>query len=132
MATQENRPRTVLSASTMKGDSVRNREGEDLGEIEEIMLDVRSGRVAYAVLSFGGFLGMGEKLFAIPWEALELDQENERFVLGVDQDTLENAPGFEEDEWPEFADQTWGEEIHAHYGYEPYWTTASKGQHRSV
>lgn len=113
--------RSVLSASTLDGDKVRNAAGEDLGEIKEIMIDVSSGRVAYAVLSFGGFLGMGDKLFAIPWEALQLDQENERFILDVDKETLENAPGFDEDDWPEFADRTWGAEIHSHYGYEPYW-----------
>lgn len=120
---ETNRPiHSVLSAGTLKGDDVRNASGEDLGKIEEIMIDVSSGRVAYAVLSFGGFLGMGDKLFAIPWEALRLDQEHERFILNVDKEVLEDAPGFEKNQWPEFADRTWGAGIYDHYGYDPYWT----------
>lgn len=113
--------RRVLSTSTLVGDDVRNPAGEDLGKIEDIMVDTSSGRVAYAVLSFGGFLGMGDKLFAIPWEALRLDQEHEHFVLNVEKETLEEAPGFDKDNWPEFADRTWGAQIHSYYGYDPYW-----------
>src|SRR2546426_6110910 len=71
--------RSVLSASTLAGDSVRNAAGEDLGKIDEIMIDIPSGRVAYAVLSFGGFLGMGDKLFAIPWDALKVDEDQQCF-----------------------------------------------------
>lgn len=113
--------RRVMSARTLIGDDVVNSDGEDLGKLKEIMIDIVSGRVAYAVLSLGGFFGMGDKLFAIPWEALDVDEENERIVLDVGRDRLENAPGFDEDEWPEFADRTWGQEIHEHYGYDPYW-----------
>ncbi len=65
----------VLSASTIIGDKVLNPAGEQLGIIKELMIDLDEGNVAYAVLSFGGFLGMGDKLFAIPWEALALDTE---------------------------------------------------------
>lgn len=115
-------PHTVLSAGSMKGDKVQNAKGEDLGDVEEIMIDVSSGRIAYAVLSFGGFLGMGDKLFAIPWEALRLDKENKRFILDVDKETLEAAPGFDKDNWPQFADRNWGAGIYEHYGYDPYWT----------
>lgn len=122
------RHRNVLSAGTMKGDEVINAAGEDLGEIEEVMIDVDSGRVAYAVLSFGGFLGMGEKLFAIPWAALHLDQERESFQLNVDAETLEDAPGFDEDDWPEFADETWAKDIHDYYGYKPYWSTGPEAE----
>lgn len=120
------RRRSVLSASTMKGDEVINVSGEDLGEVEEIMIDFASGRVAYAVLSFGGFMGMGDKLFAIPWEAMHLDQERECFQLNVDRETLENAPGFDKDDWPEFADKKWATRIHDYYGYDPYWTKGSE------
>jgi sporulation protein YlmC with PRC-barrel domain len=67
--------RRVMSASTLSSDAVRNRLGEDVGAIKEIMIDVPSGQVAYAVLSFGGFLGIGQKLFAIPWAALTLDED---------------------------------------------------------
>ena len=115
------RYRRVLSASTLAGDHVRNPEGEDLGKVEEIMLDVATGRVAYAVLSFGGFLGMGSKLFALPWEALTLDEDNHEFVLNVSKQKLENAPGFDKDNWPDMADTTWGSEVFTYYGATPYW-----------
>ncbi|WP_287654541.1 PRC-barrel domain-containing protein [Accumulibacter sp.] len=106
----------LMGATTLVGDDVCNPHGEDVGEIKEIMLDMRSGEVAYAVLSFGGFLGMGEKLFAVPWRALQLDTENKRFVLNVDQDRLKNAPGFHKSNWPDMADQSWAREIHTYYG----------------
>jgi hypothetical protein len=105
-----------METTTLVGDDVCNPHGEDVGEIKEIMLDMRSGEVAYAVLSFGGFLGMGEKLFAVPWRALQLDTENKRFVLNVDQDRLKNAPGFHKSNWPDMADQSWAREIHTYYG----------------
>ena len=79
------RTRRVLSASSLAGDRVRNTAGENLGKIEEIMIDIPSGRVAYAVLSFGGFLGMGNKLFAVPWNAFTIDEENKEFILDVDK-----------------------------------------------
>jgi sporulation protein YlmC with PRC-barrel domain len=117
--------RRVMSASTLAGDRVRNSAGDDLGKIEEIMIDVPTGRVAYAVLSFGGFLGMGSKLFAIPWEALTLDEREHEFILNVDKQRLENAPGFDKDSWPDMADPSFGKEIYGYYGYEPYWDEGS-------
>jgi sporulation protein YlmC with PRC-barrel domain len=111
----------VLSASTLSGDRVRNPEGEDLGKIEEIMLDYNNGRIAYAVLSFGGFMGLGNKLFAIPWNALELSTEEHKFILNVDKEKLENAPGFDKNDWPDMANPEWGSKIYSHYGYRPYW-----------
>lgn len=115
------RTRRVLSASTLAGDSVRNPAGEKLGKIEDIMIDILSGRVAYAVLSFGGFLGLGNKLFAVPWNAFTVDEENKEFVLDVDKKVLENAPGFDKDNWPDMAGVDFGNEIFAYYGYTPYW-----------
>src|SRR5688500_15819593 len=85
----------VLSTTAVLGDVVVNRAGENLGKIEELMLDLEKGRVAYAILSLGGFLGMGEKLFAIPFEALKLDATREHFTLDVDKNKLKNAPGLE-------------------------------------
>ena len=115
--------RRVLSSSTLTGDRVRNTTGEDLGKLEEIMIDVVSGRVAYAVLSFGGFLGMGNKLFAVPWRALSLNESDHEFVLDVDRETLENAPGFDRDNWPDMTDPTWESQILTHYGYTGDWDT---------
>jgi len=115
----------VMAADTLEGDSVVNRQGEKLGEIRDIMIDVPSGRVGYAVLSVGGFLGMGDKLFAIPWNALTLDADNEQFILDVPKERLDSAPGFDKDHWPSMADQCWGTEIHSYYGTQPYWEVRS-------
>lgn len=110
----------LMGADTLLGNDVYNTQEESLGDIKEIMLDMRSGRVAYAVLSFGGFLGMGEKLFAVPWSALKLDTANKRFVLDASKDRLKDAPGFNKDSWPDMADTTWEKGIHDYYGTRPY------------
>jgi sporulation protein YlmC with PRC-barrel domain len=117
----DKRYRRVLSASTLAGDSVRNAAGDDLGKVNEIMLDILSGRVAYAVLSFGGVLGIGNKLFAVPWNILRVDEDEKCFVMDVDKTTLENAPGFDKDNWPDMADPKWGNQIYNYYGTKPYW-----------
>ena len=110
----------LMGADTLIGNDVYNRNDDDLGDIKEIMLDMHSGRVKYAVLSFGGFLGMGDKLFAVPWEALTLDTVNKRFVLDVPANRLESAPGFDQDKWPDMADPDWSKGIHDYYGTKPY------------
>ncbi len=109
----------LMGADTLIGNDVVNDSDDDLGDIKEIMLDMRSGRVAYAVLSFGGFLGIGEKLFAVPWPALHLDTVNKRFVLHVSKERLKTAPGFDPDHWPDMTDTDWINEVHAFYGVEP-------------
>jgi sporulation protein YlmC with PRC-barrel domain len=109
----------LMGADTLIGDSVVNGTDEDLGDIKEIMIDMNNGQVAYAVLAFGGFLGMGEKLFAVPWQALHLDTVNKRFVLNVEKDRLKNAPGFNPDDWPDMSDVQWAMQIHTFYGTDP-------------
>jgi len=111
----------VLRTKDITGDRVKNNAGEDLGKIEELVIDVNTGRVAYAVLSFGGILNMGNKLFAIPWEALQVEPQNKQFILNVDKTRLENATGFDKDNWPNMADPTFGTTIYRHFGYKPYW-----------
>ena len=111
----------VLSTSAVIGDSIVNRTGENLGKIEELMLDLEMGRVAYAVLSLGGVPGMNDKLFAIPFEALKLDATHEHFTLDVDKDKLRNAPSFDKNNPPKASDRTWGSEVYKFYGYKPYW-----------
>ena len=108
-----------MSASSLIGDDVYNLQDEDLGDVKDFMLDMRTGKVAYAVLSFGGFLGMGEKLFAVPWSALKLDPENKRMILNVTKERLESAPGFDKDNWPDMADPVWTDGIHSYYGTTP-------------
>jgi sporulation protein YlmC with PRC-barrel domain len=110
----------LMGAGTLIGNDVCNLQGEDIGDIKEIMLDMASGRVGYAVLSFGAFLGFGEKLFAVPWKALTLDTKNKRFVLDVEKIRLAEAPGFNKDMWPDMADQSWAKEVHTFYGTRHY------------
>jgi hypothetical protein len=107
--------RRVLSASSLTKDSVRNRMDEDIGSIREIMIDVPSGRVAYAVLSVGGFLSIGDRLFAIPWESLVLDEDRQCFILDVDKNRFENAPGFDKENWPDMTETSWN------HGVREYW-----------
>ena len=111
----------IMAASTLDGDTVVNPAGEDLGKIKEIMIDVPRGRVAYAVLSSGGFLGIGDKLFAIPWSALTLDTDRECFILDITAERLEAAPGFDQNNWPRMADESWAAEVHNYYGQRKYW-----------
>jgi sporulation protein YlmC with PRC-barrel domain len=106
----------VLSASTLSSDDVYNKKGERLGSIKELMLDIESGKVCYAVLSFGGFLSLGEKLFAVPWSALTVDTDSRRIVMDADEERLKKAPGFDADHWPNMADPGWEKSVHTYYG----------------
>lgn len=81
----------------------------------------KEARASYAILSFGGVFGMGDKHFAIPWEALAFDLSEKVAVLNIDKDRLANAPGFDKDSWPDMSDAAWGTTLHRHYGYKPYW-----------
>ena len=111
----------VLSATSLVGDEVKNRDGENLGSIEELMLDTEHGRIAYAVLSFGGILGIGDKLFAIPWQALDLNTDEKCFYLNADKETLKAAPGFDKEDWPDMANNQWRSSVYNHYSIQPYW-----------
>lgn len=119
--TDTTRRRRVRPASTLTGDPVCNNAGEHLGQIEHIVIDIQSGRVVYAILTFGGFLGIGDKLFAVPCDVLRIDEEAmiESFVLDIDRKTIENAPGFSKDRWPDMANPTFAAAIHRHYGRTP-------------
>ncbi|SDU23069.1 PRC-barrel domain-containing protein [Halopseudomonas salegens] len=105
----------LLSAESITGDEVCNMQNDKLGKIQNIMLDLTEGKIRYAVLSSGGFLGMGDHLYAIPWKALKLDKQNKRFLLDIDQDQLKNAPGFDKDEWPNMADPDWNAKVESYY-----------------
>ncbi len=111
---------SVLSASTIAGDKVKNLAGEDLGKIEDIMIDLESGRVAYAVVSFGSGFMHGGKLFAIPWAALAVDQGDKKIILNVPKEILETAEGFDKDHWPDMADPAFRTRTYGHYGVEAW------------
>ena len=107
---------SLMGANTLLGNDVYNKDGQDLGDIKEFMLDMSSGKDANAVLSFGGVLGLGDKLFAVPWAALTLDTVNKRFTLNVPKEALKDAPGFDKDRWPSMSDRTWESGVHKFYG----------------
>src|SRR4030042_5804405 len=103
----------VVLASKIIGEAVVNRQNENLGKIHELVIDAKEGRLAYAVLSFGGFMGMGNKLFAMPWKAFEFSNTENKLILNVDKKMLKTAPGFDKDaKWPNFADRTWGDGVY--------------------
>lgn len=108
-----------LSASTLVGANVRNPQDESLGDLKDFMIDSTSGKIAYGVLSFGGVLGIGNKLFAIPWDNFRVDAETERLVLDVPKERLKDAPGFDENHWPNFAEPTFESEVRRHYATRP-------------
>lgn len=106
----------LMGAHTLIGDNVVNQADEHLGSIKEIMLDMKTGHVTYAVVAHGGVLGIGEKLFAVPWSVLNLDAINKRFVMNIEKEHFENAPGFDSDHWPDMANPRWVDTVHHHYG----------------
>jgi sporulation protein YlmC with PRC-barrel domain len=116
----------VMAASTLEDTTVITLDGEDVGKISQIMLDVRSGRIAYAVLSSGGFLGIGDTLRAIPWSALTLDTAQKYFKVDTTAERIKSEPGFDKDHWPAMADPGWGSTLHEYYNRAPYWSAASE------
>jgi sporulation protein YlmC with PRC-barrel domain len=111
----------VMAADSLEGNQVVTSDGEDVGKISDIMLDVRGGRIAYAVLSEGGFLGMGATLHAIPWSALTLDTDAKCFRVDIVAQQLKDDAGFDKDHWPSMADPAWGTQLHQYYNRQPYW-----------
>lgn len=107
--------RRTISVSVVQGTAVKNPDGEHLGKIEDLVVDKHEGVIAYAVLSFGGMLGIGAKLFAVPWSALRYSTEDDSYLLDVDRDRLEAAPGFSMDDWPDMTDESWGAEVSDFY-----------------
>lgn len=121
MAQASEVPSSVVKTSEVVGVEVQNSQGDDLGTIEEIILDKITGNVRYVVLSFGGFLGMGDKLFALPWNSIAFNESRDAFILNVSKDKLTKAPGFDKNNWPNFSDKKWAKSIFEYYGSEPYW-----------
>jgi sporulation protein YlmC with PRC-barrel domain len=110
----------VTKATNLIGKQVTNLEGKDLGEIKDLVINWRGGGyVEYAVLSFGGFLSLGDKYFAVPWEAMYLSSDKEHFILNVKEERLKNAPGFDKDNWPDMSSSDWAMVVYQFYGLNP-------------
>ena len=111
----------LISSEKVAGSKVENTNGDNLGHIEEIMIDKVSGRVGYAVLNYGSFLGMGGKLFALPWDILKYDTQRDAYVIGIPAERLKNAPSFEAGAWPDFDDRSYDKQLHDYYGSSADW-----------
>ena len=111
----------LYKTSTIIGRAVENPHGNELGQISDVMIEATTGNVAYAVLTSGGFVGLGGKLFAIPWRALQQPTSTKAFRLDMTEEQLKQAPGFDKDQWPDLEDRHWGDTVHAYYGQPPYW-----------
>jgi hypothetical protein len=106
----------VITAARVQGTSVTNPERENLGSIRDVVLDKYEGKVRYAVLEFGGFLGVGTKLFALPWELLHYDENADAYVIKVAKEILKAAPGFDSDDWPDMGAVAFDTDLRRHYG----------------
>jgi sporulation protein YlmC with PRC-barrel domain len=114
-------PVRVARADKILGLDVENPQGENLGEIENLLIDMTAGRIASATLAFGGWLGFGENLAPVPWEALTFTPGADKVTLDVDQEKLRKAPQFAKDKWPATVERQWLADVYAYYGTKPYW-----------
>lgn len=114
---------TLISAGKVQGTEVYNTEGEKLGDIYDVMLDKRSGRIAYAIMASGGVLGLGKNYHPLPWQILKYDTRQGGYVVGLAKDVLERSPAFESDVVPAWGDRTYEQGIHDYYKTAPYWTS---------
>ena len=112
---------TLISSDKVEGTAVYNREGEKLGSIHTLMIDKTSGKVAYAVMSFGGFLGIGDRYHPLPWSVLDYETSQGGYVVDLDRSKLEGAPTYGTSETPNWSDRGWGQQVHDYYGTRPYW-----------
>jgi sporulation protein YlmC with PRC-barrel domain len=119
-------PWKLVKGSMFIGSDVENPKGEDLGDIKDVVIDRTTGRIAYAVVSFGGFMGLGDKLFAVPWGAFSQSAtDKDTFILAVDKERLKDAPGFDQNNWPQMASREWVTTLYTYYNVPPYWTATT-------
>lgn len=107
---------SLISASKVQGTDVYNASGEHIGDLDDVMIDKTSGKVAYAVITFGGFLGMGKERRALPWAVLSYDTGKDGYVTQASDETLKKTPDL-----GDYGDRAWGTRLHQHYGVSPYW-----------
>jgi hypothetical protein len=118
---QRDETASLISAGKVQGTNVYSTQGESLGEIYDVMIDKRSGKIAYAVMSFGGILGMGNNYHPLPWNTLKYDTRQGGYVVGLTKQQLEGAPNYRRDETPAWGDRAYEQSIHDYYKAAPYW-----------
>ena len=114
-------PRSLIASDRVIGTDVRRPDGHKVGRIERLMLDKTSGRVAYAVMSFGGFLGLGEDYYTLPWAVLRYDIEREAYVVDITEEQLRQAPARSPEGGDPEDERAWEEHVHRYYNAAPYW-----------
>jgi hypothetical protein len=112
---------SLIASDKVQSTSVRRLDGEKIGTIERVMIDKRSGQVAYAVMSFGGFLGMGSDYRAVPWHALHYNEGLDAYEMEMTDDRLRGAPVLAGDDPDLWKDPRWNQSIHDYYGVPPFW-----------
>ncbi|MEI6095211.1 MAG: PRC-barrel domain-containing protein [Gammaproteobacteria bacterium] len=105
----------IVKASEITGTKVKNTAGENLGEINDVVIDKSQGKISYLVLDFGGLFGFGNKFFAMPWNLFTYDQEDGNYIIKLDKERLKNSPGFDKDNWPNFSEQAFVTSINKYY-----------------
>jgi sporulation protein YlmC with PRC-barrel domain len=110
----------TISAGRVEGTDVYNSRGEHLGAVEDIIIDKMSGNVTFALMSFGGFLGIGEKYHPIPWSMLKYDVKQGGYVVPLDRQALEQAPAYDVGEL-QFGDEAWNRRVYDYYKVPPFW-----------
>lgn len=111
----------LIPADKVEGTAVYNLSGEKLGSINNVMIDKITGKVAYADMSFGGFLGVGDRHHPLPWSVLNYDAKKEGYVVNLDKDQLKDAPAYSEGDRLNWEDEAWGRKVHDYYGVPPFW-----------
>lgn len=106
----------LIASNKVEGTAVYNRQGERLGSVYNFMVDKRSGQVEYAVLSFGGFLGIGDSYYPLPWRSLKYDTSQGGYLVDLDKDRLQGAPSYSSSEAPDWSDPSYGRRIDDYYG----------------
>jgi sporulation protein YlmC with PRC-barrel domain len=126
-ASYSSRPE-IVAASAFEGRPVVSTHGEDIGKVGHVMMDAHTGQATYVVISRRGTPGTSAKLHAIPWTALVFDAKNTRFILNIDPDVMENAPGFDNEHWPVMTSPSWQAKIHGYYKQRDYWPQPAVNQ----
>jgi sporulation protein YlmC with PRC-barrel domain len=112
----------LISSEDVEGADVYDPKGNKVGDIDHLMIDKMSGRVSYAVMSFGGFLGLNHSHYPVPWATLKYDTSLEGYVTGITESQLRDAPEFSDDSW---GDRNWETQLHKHYGASTYWQSVT-------
>ncbi|MEH3145331.1 MAG: PRC-barrel domain-containing protein [Methylobacterium frigidaeris] len=121
-STTTNETNTLIASDRVEGTAVRNPNGDSIGRIERLMIEKASGKVAYAVMSFGGFLGMGESYYTVPWSALSFKPELDAYEVAITEEQLRTAPATSSEGRDPSYDRAWEEHVHRYYNATPYWS----------